>query len=487
MVAHDTTIHHQQAAELAVLEVVSLPENTTRQYQQFHWHVTIPLAMCLAVFMVTDALVAIKNIQPKTFLTMTLWGMAISGACQALAQAGTIATSGLYPHAIGVTSFISGQAVGGVIVSAANFLSAIAEGPQTYWQQHCTSNNQTATAARSATFGMTRDTTALNPSNTSLLHAMGYNHLIPTCPSYDAVDAAVFCYFLIGAIVLFACVVGYMKLDQTRQYETLPMDHTTATTRTTLPDDEFQDEPSSLEPCRHQQPFDITQEGGCDSMSVQDATYETRWDDGILLDPTSANDHEAPITNQQASGEYVLIGILGPAFCIFFTFFVTLALFPSLTSRLRSIHQCQPSSGRLNNDLYVPFTFLLFNIGDLAGREIAGRLPMHRINNLSYKLVVAACGRCLFFPLLLLCARGSSLTSNDTLLIVHSDLFSFAVQAMLALTNGGLITLAFMHAPTLLPNTPGTMEKSSEILTLCCSFGLLCGSLFAFPVSKLAV
>jgi Nucleoside transporter len=273
------------------------------------------------------------------------------------------------------------------------------------------------------------------------------------------------------------------QLQHQEQYETVPIDTATTTaTATTMPE-EYQDEPSPrLEHLRHRQPFDIAQEG-CDSMSVHDVSYETGSDeaDGIMRDSDTVSVAAVP-TNRAENR--VLQCIKGPAFCIFLTFFVTLALFPSWTSRLRSIHQCQPSSGRISNDLYVPFTFLLFNIGDLIGREIAGRIPVNRISNLSYKLVFAAIGRCLFFPLLLICASGSE-SSKDSLHI-PSDLYSFAVQAAFALTNGGLISLAFMHAPTLLPDATGAIEKSSEILTLCCSLGLLCGSLFAFPVSHLA-
>jgi Nucleoside transporter len=476
------------------LSTTSQPCNNNHSY----WQVTLPLAICMAVFVATDILVTVKSIRPLTFLAITLWGIALCGACQAFAQSGILATSGSYPSAVGITPFISGQAVGGVIVSAANFLSAVAEGSQSYWEQHC--NNIGGGNYNSTAFVWQQRTTTTQHSTDTAQHQQNLHDdaedSTTACPTYDKFDTAVFLYFLIGAIVLFACLVCYMILLvdqrtqqqqqlQQEQYQTVPIESATASaTTTTL--EQFQDEPSpQLEHRRHPHPFDITQLS-CDSISVHDVSYETSSDehDGIIRVPDTVSVEEAVLTNRQPTGKSVLQCIKGPAFCIFFTFFVTLALFPSWTSRLRSIHQCQPSSGRLSNDLYVPFTFLLFNIGDLSGREIAGRLPVNRISNLSYKLVFAACGRCLFFPLLLICASGSQ--ANKDSLDIPSDFYSFAVQAMFSLTNGGLISLAFMHAPTLLPNAPGAMEKSSEILTLCCSLGLLCGSLFAFPVSHLA-
>ena len=103
------------------------------------------------------------------------------------------------------------------------------------------------------------------------------------------------------------------------------------------------------------------------------------------------------------------------------------------------------------------------------------------IPNFSVKLVMAALFRCLFFPLLLLCVGGS----NPNRLEIHSDMYSFLVQSLFALSNGFLISLGFMHAPTLIPETLEAQEKSSEILTLSLSSGLLCGSLLSFPVAEL--
>jgi len=146
------------------------------------------------------------------------------------------------------------------------------------------------------------------------------------------------------------------------------------------------------------------------------------------------------------------------------------------------------------------------NRGDLMGRLLAGWISTTSFfarfirPNLSAKLVIATCVRCLFLPLFLLCVGGKEhATSNDlngygddndyyshsAQIRIHSDAYSFLVQAGLALSYGFLVTLAFMLSPTLVSGTTA-QEKSSEILTLSLSLGLLVGSLLSFPITKLA-
>ena len=237
-----------------------------------------------------------------------------------------------------------------------------------------------------------------------------------------------------------------------------------------------------------------------DSYHGQDRTAENS--DGLLMHSGSNSSRSSSSRlEDEVSSLSILRAVKGPAFCIFFTFFVTLSLFPSWTSHLRSIHQCDGSPGgdqesapssiskRLQNDLFTPFTFLLFNTGDLGGRLLAGQLPASRIPKQRYSLmlVVAACTRCIFFPLLVSCVSGENSSGNHARLQIESDVYSLTVQALLALSNGLLISLAFMHAPTMVPPTPASQEKSSEILSFSLSLGLLTGSLFSFPVTKLAM
>jgi equilibrative nucleoside transporter 1/2/3 len=157
-----------------------------------------------------------------------------------------------------------------------------------------------------------------------------------------------------------------------------------------------------------------------------------------------------------------------------------LCLFPGYITTLRSTHECD-THFRLKNDLYVPLSFVVFNMGDFAGRLASAKVPVERISHLSLKLIVAAASRVIFFPLLLLCVAGDH---DRNTMAVESDFYSLLVQFAFAFTNGILVSCSFMHAPHLVAHNTGMQERSSEIMTFALSFGLLSGSLFSFPFSE---
>jgi equilibrative nucleoside transporter 1/2/3 len=177
----------------------------------------------------------------------------------------------------------------------------------------------------------------------------------------------------------------------------------------------------------------------------------------------------------------VFSAIKGPATCIFLTFTVTLCLFPSWLSQLRSSHECE-THFRLSNDLYVPFSFVVFNLGDLAGRLMSEKVPVERLRHMSLKLVIAAACRVVFFPLLLFCVSEAS---DRHMMTIESDFYSLVVQFLFAFTNGILLSCSFMYAPHLVAHNTGMQERASEMMTFAVYFGLLSGSLLSFPFSQL--
>ena len=156
-------------------------------------------------------------------------------------------------------------------------------------------------------------------------------------------------------------------------------------------------------------------------------------------------------------------------------------LSPGFISQLRSVHQCD-THFRLANDLYVPMSFVVFNVGDLSGRIISEWVPVTHIRNLTGKLIAAALSRLVFLPpLFLLC-----FTQDKRSWAISSDTYSLAVQLFFAVTNGLLVSCSFMHAPNLVAQKPGMQERASELMTFAVFFGLLTGSLLSFPFSKFA-
>lgn len=476
-------LHANNATDLAIES--SNQDNHHRAKSKGHsfWLVTVPLCCYLTVFIITGLLATVKNIKAPVFLFYTMLGIIVLGVAGAFCQAGIVTTCSFFPPQVGINAFVSGQAVGGVAVSAANFLSATAEDPQKFHKQHCASNITLAGTVVS----LLRNSDTINESNGN-----NNNSTIITddkCLPYDKIDTAVFLYFFVGAAVSLACVVGFAIIDQQVHRDAYEPVQGAVTANL----EEFQDEPS----LHSKGGLELSPSSPVDAPTQTEPTqlYLSEDDDEEVITPGDTADslfrrlpsdigtEEVQSVSFTDGSAGVLNAVKGPAFTIFFTFFVTLALFPSWTSRLRSVYQCR-SSLRLLNDLFTPMTFLLFNVGDLVGRLLAERIPRATIQNLSTKLVLAACLRCIFFPMLLVCIGGTE--NNENRLQVHSDFYSVLIQSFFAISNGTLISLSFMHAPMLTSADEKVQQKSSEVLTFAVYFGLLSGSLFSFPLSAIA-
>jgi hypothetical protein len=426
-----------------------------------------PLTLFLAVFLFTALLVLVPSIPPSTFLTIILVCLAMCGMCGAIATAGIVSTAGLFDSHLGINPFFSGQAVGGVAVSFANFVTSSSEDPSDYWEQHCEGDK-----------GIHGNMRQLQGE--------------ASCSPYEKFDWAVFVYFLVGCLVLAACLFGYSFI-----HRSLVSEHLTdyEPVRDISEDHGHFGTPRiGLEMNDNRRLTERKESGSDDDSPDSPRSYQ---DDPLAVEfrppPTLDVNPElkssisevvsieaSPQTEEGNVTATVWSAVKGPALSIFLTFVVTLSLFPGWVSELRSSHQCE-SRWRLSNDLYVPFSFLAFNIGDLAGRLLAGRIPVSQIS--SMKLVLAASSRVLFYPLFLLCVAGEG---ERGMMQIHSDFYSLAVQFLFASTNGMLLSCSFMHAPSLIPNTTGMQERSSEMLTFAVSFGLLGGSLLSFPFSLIS-
>lgn len=408
------------------------------------WLVMVPLALYMAVFVATDLLVLVIDIPPSTFLAITFVGLAMCGTCGAIATAGIVSTAGLFDSSIGINPFFSGQALGGVVVSSANFVAASLEDPSSFFEQRCQGDNYRKLDGE------------------------------PTCSPYSQHDWAVFAYFLGGCGILFCCLVGYSYISKYQRSE-----HR----------DDYEPVQDNNSEVDEQSPRiglemneRVQERAASESLDTfQDEDNST--DQQNTEDPPSHSANE-PVDLEEyieeESEAAVFSAIKGPASCIFLTFTVTLCLFPSWISQLRSTHECE-SHFRLTNDLYVPFSFVVFNLGDLAGRLCSEKVPVERIRHMSLKLVIASVCRVAFFPLLLFCASEVSGLHPMT---IESDFYSLVVQFLFAFTNGILISCSFMHAPHLVAHTTGMQERASEMMSFAVFFGLLSGSLLSFPFSK---
>lgn len=344
-------------------------------------------------------------------------------------------------------------------MSLANFLSAFLEDPNDFRNTFC---NDGEDELQSGNF-LWRALVSEEQQQSS------------TCAPYQRIDWAAFFYFFMGSLLLLACLFGYHYVDRFQKSEHRDLYETVHSIGEDSINGSQQNGLEMHESATREAEEEVVSDGLVHTKHpvYGEAVATDEEPDGLLHSGT-INDLSV---NETAA---VWAHVKKPAIAIFLTFFVTLGLFPGWTSELRSVRQCR-THFRLANDLYVPFMFLFFNLGDLTGRLLSARLPTVQIRDLSTKLVAAACLRFLFFPLLFLCTGGS----NPDRLQIHSDLYSEVIQFAFAISNGFVLSTAFVHAPSLVPHTTDMQERCSEILNFSVAFGLLCGSLFSFPVAQL--
>lgn len=156
-------------------------------------------------------------------------------------------------------------------------------------------------------------------------------------------------------------------------------------------------------------------------------------------------------------------------FAVFFTFLVTLAVFPGATSLIVSSRQCQPGRSRFfAPDVFVMFSFVSFNAFDFLGRLASGLSIVLPARWLPF----AALLRLVFVPLLLACRSEHSRFSFRWL---WDDVFPLSIMPMFAFTNGYVGSLGVMAG-----SQKGPWASTAMMLFL--SGGLLAGSMLSFLV-----
>jgi hypothetical protein len=387
----------------------------------------------LLVFVAMTVLVILPDVPSTFFLVLSLTGLFSCGVCQSLASAGVVGCAGMFGADVGIGPYFNGQALGGVAVALANF-AAEAMGDSNGYQEHYCSST---------------------PVQDNVRNVRQHTQCLP----YTRTDWATFGYFFSGCVVLWFCLYGFSYIEKYRLQR--------------------MERRISYEPL-----LDISEEE-LEAMADGEKTTDNSCGchDPVTGLPRPCSEQEAKfITENDCQNETTNVwkGVRGPAVSIFIIYFVTLAIFPGWTSELRSVHQCKTSS-RLKNDLYTPWTFVVFNTGDLLGRVLSSRVPEGWVN--SNNLLSLSWSRFIYCPLFVLC-KSRQASRYPT---VNSDLYSFLVQFSFALLNGILTSLAFMHAPTLIPSSQVSAQaKGSEILNFALCLGLLFGASVSFPFELFA-
>lgn len=206
--------------------------------------------------------------------------------------------------------------------------------------------------------------------------------------------------------------------------------------------------------------------------------------DSFVEDVEESSTEEEQVTVMQiVRKSYGLVLSVG------YIFVITLMLFPSITALIKSVRRHSPIpsvrdddifSRFFDDDVFVAFHFLLFNVGDWVGRT----MPIWKIfvtAKVNY-LVFLSTIRTAFIPLFLLCNVVVSDARRMPVLIA-SDFWYLVIVWVFAVTNGWITSLAMMAAPQL-PAIKGNREKAmvGSVMSFSLVLGLAIGGAVSFLV-----
>ena len=162
--------------------------------------------------------------------------------------------------------------------------------------------------------------------------------------------------------------------------------------------------------------------------------------------------------------------IMVPALSVFNVYVVTIGVFPALTVLMKSTQYCETDE-RFYNDLYVPFLFVMFNVGDFTGRSLAGMLPPLFTKS---NIWIPSLLRWGFVPLFV----HTNIDGNALTNIFYNDAWPILWCLFLGMTNGYVTNLCMMFGPSMV--APNRASLAGTIMLTFLSWGLLGGAVMSF-------
>lgn len=218
-------------------------------------------------------------------------------------------------------------------------------------------------------------------------------------------------------------------------------------------------------------------------------------------------DHEQ---SSEGGASWELLSRLGGKvwyFCLamVLNFVVTLALFPTVTSRVTS--STAPKGTLLGSPLvFASIHFVLFNFSDVVGRTLPSFLPAHWLPSRSASVLAFALSRIVFVPLFQRAHMGGavdlavpepslSLQGNATSVpwaaravqtttvpLLQQDWVFFSLLFLFGASNGYLITSLFVNTPSHPALDFEEKRLAASVLSFWLAIGLALGSAFSFAV-----
>jgi len=168
---------------------------------------------------------------------------------------------------------------------------------------------------------------------------------------------------------------------------------------------------------------------------------------------------------------------------VFFIFFTSLSVFPSVIVLITSQFSNNPDDVWANI-YFTPVTcFLLFNTGDYVGRILASwiRFPGEGHCGQNVTLALSIC-RLVFIPLFMLC--NAAPTVRDLPVVFKTDADFYALMVIFSISNGYLGNLCMMLGPKTSPDAE-EQEKIASLLVAVLVIGIGLGSTISYPIVNL--
>lgn len=162
---------------------------------------------------------------------------------------------------------------------------------------------------------------------------------------------------------------------------------------------------------------------------------------------------------QEVSTSVVLKKVWKESVLVWSAFFVTLALFPGITSLIT------PTTS-ISSAWFGILMVATFTVGDFIGRTLPKWFVAFSVRSLWLPTIL----RFSFFVLFPLCVKR----------YINADAVSFILMAVFAISNGYMGTLAMMFGPTNADSHE--KEKAGLIMSFALNFGIFCGVHFALLI-----
>lgn len=166
------------------------------------------------------------------------------------------------------------------------------------------------------------------------------------------------------------------------------------------------------------------------------------------------------------------------ASCVFYVFFISIIIFPTLSSSIASVNK---STGSIwTNKYFTPFTcFLMYNFADWCGRQVTVWIQIPGPKSKFFPAVILL--RTVFIPLFVFC-NYQPRTHSDIVLFQH-DAYPVIFISLVGISNGYLGSLAMIYGPKVVPKE--LAEAAGVMMTFFLNLGLALGAAFSIAVVHL--